>query len=495
MQGKSNPQIVVISNRGAYAFQERDRELIPKRTVGGLASALEPVLTDYGGTWISWCGRLDKPDLERGIRLGVPPGESRYHIQEVLLTREEHDLYYHGFCNAALWPLCHQLTDRCSFQKNYWEAYRKVNQKFARAARNIKKENPRDIFWIHDFHLSLVPQYLRHQLPDARIAFFWHIPFPPADTFHILPWSRQIIYGLLGCNAIAFHTDQYVQNFLDAVSFFYPVTIFREQGLILFRNRKIYVQALPVGINYHHFEQLAADPLVRARAQEIRQSLGAEKIILGVDRLDYTKGIPQRLQAMACLLEKYPGYRGRVTLLQIAVPTRNGIGEYGVLKKEVERLVGEVNGRYDQGQGAIPVRYRHVSLDQEELVAHYLAADVLLVTALRDGLNLVAKEFVASRIDGRGVLVLSPFAGAARELQGALLANPYEPSHLATRIKLALEMPLAEQKSRLESLRRVVRSRDVRWWWQNNLKPVKSPYTTFTPATGMAGVSQGGQAT
>ncbi|SHJ58240.1 alpha,alpha-trehalose-phosphate synthase (UDP-forming) [Desulfofundulus thermosubterraneus] len=476
--GRTPSQVVVISNRGAYTFQKDHDQLITKRTVGGLTSAVEPVLTAHGGTWISWCGRIDHTGKDRGVKLGIPPAEPRYHIQEVFLSPEEHENYYHGFCNACLWPLCHQLPERCSFERAYWDAYRRVNQKFARITLEAKK----GIYWIHDFHLALVPQLLRHRSPGATIAFFWHIPFPPADLFQILPWGRQIIYGLLGSDLIAFHTSRYAQNFLDTVACYYPARIYPEQGLIRLRNRRILVQALPVGINYHRFEQLAADPAVRARAEEIRKSLAAEKVLLGIDRMDYTKGIPERIRAMAYLLEKYPAYRGRVTLLQIAVPSRNGIGEYGTLKREVERIVGEINGRYDQGYGAVPVRYRYQALDQAELVAHYLAADVLLVTALRDGLNLVAKEFVASRIDGKGVLILSPFAGAAQELHGALLANPFEPAHLAAKIKMALEMPFQEQKSRLESLRRIVKSRDVRWWWQSNLMLVKSLGSGLTPA-------------
>lgn len=470
MHGHGRSNLVVVSNRGAYVFQERENTLLTRRTVGGLASALEPVLTDHGGTWISWCGRIDKDGRQTGVKVSVPPGEPRYNIQEILLTEEEYRNYYHGFCNACLWPLCHQLPERCDFKKEYWKAYCMVNRKFARSTGETGKE----IFWIHDFHLTLVPQLLRHDLPRARIAFFWHIPFPPADLLQILPWSRHLVYGLLGSDLIAFHTSQYVQNFLDAVSWYFPDAIPRKQGLIHFRDRKIMVESLPVGINYHRFEKLAADPAVRSRAWEIRQALGGEKILLGVDRMDYTKGIPERIRAMGFLLEKYPQLRGKVTLLQIAVPSRNALGEYGALKQEVERLVGEINGRYDRGYGAVPVRYRYHSLDQAELVAHYLAADVLLVTALRDGLNLVAKEFVASRIDGRGVLVLSPFAGASQELQGALLANPYEPAHLAGKIKMALEMSPQEQKMRLESLRRAVKSRDARWWWQSNLSLARS---------------------
>ncbi|MBE3586426.1 alpha,alpha-trehalose-phosphate synthase (UDP-forming) [Desulfofundulus thermocisternus] len=477
--GRSSAQLAVVSNRGAYTIQESHDRLVTRRTVGGLASAVEPVLHAQGGTWISWCGRIDNSGKDRGAKLCIPPGEPRYHLQEVFLSTEEHDNYYHGFCNACLWPLCHQMPERCSFKKVYWDAYRRVNQKFARITMETRKE----IYWVHDFHLALVPQLLRNMSGSATIAFFWHIPFPPPDIFQILPWGRQIIYGLLGSDLIAFHTTRYVQNFFDTVACYYPARIYPEQGLIRLHNRRILVQAIPVGINCHRFEQLAADPAVRARAEEIRRSLGAEKILLGIDRMDYTKGIPERIRAMAYFLEKHPEYCGRVTLLQIAVPSRNGIGEYGVLKQEVERLVGEINGRYDRTYGAVPVRYRYQSLDQAELVAHYLAADVLLVTALRDGLNLVAKEFAISRIDGKGVLVLSPFAGAAEELHGALLANPFEPAHLAAKIKMALEMPLQEQKNRLESLRRTIKNRDVRWWWQSNLKLVKSLVSGLSPAS------------
>ncbi len=488
MQSALNPtrlagKLVVVSNRGSYVLSEHNELITWKRAVSGLVSAVEPILNSAHGTWVAWCGRLSN-NTKKGVKIAVPPGAPRYTLQEVLLDEEEYNDYYHGFSNSCLWPLAHQMIDKCDFQRKYWWAYRKVNHQFARAAMEAAGED--SILWVHDYHLTLVPQLIRRRFPGAKIAFYWHIPFPPPDVFSVLPWSRQVLHGLLGNDLIAFHTRTYLENFIACAKKYFSLKVNPEHGLIWLGNRRITVRALPVGVNWQRFEQLAGDPEVRARAQQIRQAIGAEHLFLGVDRLDYTKGIAERIKAFGTFLEKCPQYQGKATLLQIAVPSRNGVEAYDRLKEEVERLVGEINGRYDRGYGAVPVRYLHHSLNEKELVAHYLAADVLLVTALRDGLNLVAKEFVAARTDGRGVLLLSQFAGAAEELKSAVLANPYDIVQMARRMKYALEMPPEEKQERLRTLQQIVKNKDSRWWWQAHLKLISLPHGWLTPEKSIA---------
>lgn len=474
--GRQTSKLVVVSNRASYVFTEDNEQVTSRRAVSGLVSAVEPVFNSLPGTWIAWCGRLSKKDnLAKGMRIFVPASSPRYTLQEVILNEEEYHNYYHGFANSCLWPLAHQMIDKCNFQRESWLAYRRVNHRFAQAV--ITSAEKDDIFWVHDYHLTIVPQLIRRQYPQSKIAFFWHIPFPPPDAFAVLPWGRQILYGLLGSDLIAFHTRSYMENFLTCLKKYFQLTVDLEHGLIWFGDRRILVRALPVGINWPRFEQLATNPEVRTQAKHIRQAIGTEHLFLGVDRLDYTKGIIERIKAFGSFLEKYPQYQGKATLLQIAVPSRNGVEAYDRLKEDLERLVGQINGLYDRGYGAMPVRYLYCSLNEKELVAHYLAADVLLVTALRDGLNLIAKEFIASRVDGQGVLLLSQFAGVADELKAAVLVNPYDTIQLANKMKFALEMPPEERQERLRMLRQVIKNKDSRWWWQTHMKLITLPHS------------------
>ncbi len=462
--------LAVISNRGAYTFAEENGKLKTTRSVSGLVSAVEPVLTSNKGIWVSWCGRLDNNRNSRGILAAIPTGQSQYNVQEVILNEKEYNAYYHGFSNSTLWPLAHQMIDKCVFEGEYWHAYRRVNYIFARITALVTQQD--DLFWVHDYHLMLVPKLLRRYYPLARIAFFWHIPFPPPEVFQLLPWGKQLLQGLLKSDLVAFHTRSYVNNFLACVERYFPAKINQEKGTIRLRDRRIMVRDLPVGIDWRRFEQLASDPQIRLRANQIRHAIGSEYLLLGIDRLDYTKGIPEKIKALGEFLKRYPKYRGRVSLLQIGVPTRNGVDTYDLYRQKIAQVVGEINGLYDQGYGAVPVRYLNRSLDEKELVAHYLAADVMMVTPVRDGLNLVAKEFVASRNDGNGVLLLSTYAGAAEQLDGALLANPYDYEQLAVKIKKALEMSAAEKQEHLKVLKQSVMNKDIQWWWQANLKLV-----------------------
>lgn len=430
------------------------------RAVSGLVSAVEPVLEETGGTWIA-CGLHSDP----------PAGdfdERKYILREVSLSPEEYQEYYLGLANSCLWPICHYFLGGLRFSARQWATYRDVNARFVHTATRWEGEG--SFFWVHDYHLALVPALLRKVYPTARIAFFWHIPLPPYDVMRVFPWHAELISGMLGANLVGFHTARYVKNFLECVENSLDTRVDPHFGQVYYNGRSVQVRALPVGIDWQRFTALAAKPAVRSQAAVIRRSCGARWLLLGVDRLDYTKGILERLEALDLLLEENPGLRGKVTLLQIGIPSRENIAAYRNLRSAVEAAVGRLNGKYDRPYQSVPVRYVCHPLGQEELVAHYLAADVALVTPLRDGLNLVAKEFVACRDDETGVLVLSTLAGAAEGMPGALLVNPYDTAGLARAIREALEMPPAEQRHRMRSLRQAVQKHEVGRWWHQTLK-------------------------
>lgn len=451
-------RVVLVSNRASVVLQETSQGLKGERASGGLVSALEPLAAAAQGVWVAWGGRSGR-DFP-GARIGVPPGRPLYTLREVILTPEEVEGYYHVFANRVLWPLCHYFLEKCSYSPEAWVRYRNVNEKFAQIA--CEEAAAGGLIWVHDYHLALVPEFIRKRNARARIGFFWHIPFPHPDFFCILPQAEEILAGLLGSDLLGFHVPRYCRNFLDAVELVLGARVDRERGAVYREGRRVLVRSLPVGVDYEAFAGIARRPEVRTRARELKELLGTEYVALGVDRLDYTKGIKERLLGIELFFEEHPSYCGRLTYVQIAVPTRSGVAEYRSLRREVEEIVGRVNGRFGK-PGWTPVVYLYRAFARPELVAYYLAADLLLVTPLRDGLNLVAKEYVASRA-GSGVLILSPFAGAAEELAAALLVNPYHPEEISDRIKYALEMPEAEKAERMEALYSVVARHDVLWW-------------------------------
>lgn len=455
--------LVVVANRLPYTLRPSPGGPELRRSVGGLVTALEPVLMQEGGVWVGWGGRTAGPG-DVAVHLEVPAESPRYHIHEVLLQAPEYRAYYHGFSNSCLWPLSHLFVDRTVVRSDYWESYRAVNRRFAQAA--LEYVRPDRLVWVHDYHLTLVPGLIRQVRPDASISFFWHIPFPPPEAFLVLPWSREILRGMLGSDAVGFHTEDYARNFLRTAAAVPGAEVDEARGTVHYEGRAVQVRALPIGVDWDTFQALARRPAVRRRAQAIRAAAGTPYLVLGVDRIDYTKGIPERLEAIGLFLKTHPEYRRRVTFLQIGVPSRSEVPDYQQVRRTVEEAVGRLNGLYAEGW-QMPVRYQARSLSQEELVAHYLAADVALVTPLRDGLNLVAKEYVAARADEGGVLVLSPFAGAAAQLPEAVIANPYEPGELAAGIWQAITMPAAEKAVRMRALRRRVREQDLRWWWES----------------------------
>ncbi len=440
--------LVTVSNRLPVTVRRGPRGPERVRSSGGLVAAFEPMLEQRGGLWIGW------PGLELRPGESVSDPEDLYQIKPVHIPRSEVKGYYHGFSNRALWPLFHSLPSQATFDTADWEAYERVNARFAGAAADAIE--PGDLVLVNDYHLLLAPQRLRRGLPDTPIGFFLHIPFPPYDVFRVLPWARPILRGLLAADLIGFHVSGYVRNFLDCARRLLGAQVDLRRGVISLDKRMSRVAALPLGIDYSHYESLA-------RAAPDSAFTEGEKVVLGVDRLDYTKGIPQRLHAFARLLDAHPEHRQRVTLLQLAVPSRWEVSEYRELKREIDELVGRINGRFATATWS-PIRYLYRSLPRDRLCGLYRDADVALVTPLRDGMNLVAKEYVACQVHDPGVLVLSHLAGAAETMAEALLVNPYNVEDTAVKLHLALTMPTVERRSRMEALRRREAATNVHTW-------------------------------
>jgi len=466
--------LVVVSNRAPYVLEENAGEARGKKAVSGLVSALEPILENCGGTWVGWCGRKTQNGEVTGSRFEVPFNKPAYTIQELMLGEEEFAGYYHGFSNDCLWPVSHCFLEKSTFDHEHWRQYYEVNKKFASVA--ARASLPGSLIWVQDYHLTLVPRMLRDLQHQGKIAFFWHIPFPPLEIFSAIPWADQILKGLLNSDLLAFHLEGYVYNFLRCAQQLLGAPVDYRTGTVLWRGRAVSVQALPIGIDATEFEELAARPEVIGQASVIRQTIGADYLFVSVERLDYTKGVLEKLLAIEKFLELHPGYRDRVAFLQVAVPTRTEVATYAGLRKEVEETVGRINGLFG-ADWRVPVRYRFDSLSRPQLVAHYLAADVALVTPLRDGLNLVAKEFVASRVDRLGSLILSPFAGVAEQLSAALRANPYDALDMVEQMRNAIEMSPAEQAGRMAQLQKAVKTFNLGWWWQSVLNSLNARWT------------------
>lgn len=461
MPGKDSFELVVVANRlPVDVTVDDDGEITWNRSPGGLVTALEPVMQEAAGAWIGWTGATDlysDPFDADGMRL-VP----------VTLSDDEVERYYEGFANDTLWPLYHDVISPPTYHRTWWDAYRRVNQRFADAAAAWAAEG--GVVWVHDYQLQLVPQMLREQRPDLRIGYFNHIPFPPLELFQQLPWRKQVLDGLLGADLLGFQRAGDASNFIRAVRRIKGYTT-RGPAISVPDPRApggthtARAASFPISIDSRTFDDMARSPEVRARAQEIREELGdPDVMMLGVDRLDYTKGIRHRIKAYGEILQDGRLDVGHATLVQVASPSRENVDAYAELREQVEILVGRINGEYAE-IGHAAIHYLHHSYPPEEMAALYLAADVMLVTALRDGMNLVAKEYVAARSDERGVLVLSEFTGAADELSsGALLVNPHDIDELKDIIVAATHMGPREQRKRMRKLRRRVLADDVAKW-------------------------------
>ncbi|MGW8484019.1 alpha,alpha-trehalose-phosphate synthase (UDP-forming) [Microbacterium sp. NPDC055903] len=459
-------EFVVVANRlPVDRVQGVDGEESWRTSPGGLVAALEPVMHSVDGAWVGWPGQADlelEPFEVNGLRL-IP----------IALSEQEVAEYYEGFSNDTIWPLYHDVIAPPQFHREWWEAYVTVNRRFAEAAASAVAEN--GTVWVHDYQLQLVPEMVRALRPDVTIGYFHHIPFPAHGLYAQLPWRDQVLRGLLGADVIGFQRTQDASYFLAAVRrrLRYEVkgasiTVPGEDGA-----RTATAKAFPISIDTAPYLELAAREDVQARAAEIRESLGNPKtILLGVDRLDYTKGIRHRIKAYGELIAQGELNVEDVTLVQVASPSRERVDSYVHLRDEIELSVGRINGDYDT-MGHTAIRYLHQGFPREEMVALYLAADVMLVTALRDGMNLVAKEYVATRRDNRGVLVLSEFTGAADELRQAVRVNPHDIEGLKDAIMTAVEMTTGEQSRRMRALRRRVLENDVQAWSSSFLSALR----------------------
>ncbi len=466
--------LIVVSNRLPYAASKTENGWTIEPGSGGLVTALRPVLSNRGGRWIGWTGaEEDLPGAEQAFagsrhRLG-------YELVPLTLRPKEREGFYHGFSNEILWPLFHDLLPHCHFDPSYWWTYEAVNRKFAEVA--ARHSGPEDFIWVHDYHLMTMGRELRELNVRSRIAFFLHIPFPPLDIFLKLPWRFPILRALLDFDLIGFQTMRDRRNFLQCVRLLLPGAEVSGKGPVLtvaLEGRKVRVGAFPISIDVEEFEHRAAEPEVRAKAASLRQDEPDRKIVLGVDRLDYTKGIPEKLEAFRTLLTRRPDLCGQVTLFQVVVPSREYVPRYSEHRIAIERLVGQINGQFTRS-GWVPIHYIYRSLEGPRLPAYYLAADVALVTPLKDGMNLVSKEYCATRVQEDGALVLSEFAGAAAQLQqGAFLVNPFDVEGVAMTLERAIRLPPAEQWLRMRRLRQAVRDYDIYHWVDSFLRAAVS---------------------
>ncbi len=455
-------QLVVMSNRAPIKVVRDGPDEHIEPTVGGVGTTFLRLLERHGGLWIAWNGGQKTPP-----RLSLPAEHPRFDLSFVELSERDVSQYYYGMCNRALWPLMHFMISNCHFNIAHWRQYRAVNEMFAASA--IEQANPGDALWIQDFHLALTPRIIRARRNDLAMGIFWHVPFPPVELYRVFPWRRELLMGMLGSDLIGFHCDSYVTHFLNSCHRVLGAEIDHDRGEVHFEGRTSRVASFPLGIPVDYFEDLAASSRTQQKASRIRRGLRSEVVVLGVDRLDYTKGILERLLGFERFLERNPNYHRRVTLVLIAVPSRTKVTEYAALKRQLDEAVGRVVGRFSS-DGWVPIRYLYTQFSAEDLVAYYQAADVALLTPLRDGMNLVAKEFVASHPADNAVLILSEFAGAAEELTDALLVNPYNPDAISDRLKEALEMRPEARAARMRALRETIRHNNLERWSANFLK-------------------------
>lgn len=460
-----NKSLIVVSNREPYMHVREEGQPQVIVPASGLVTALDPVLRATSGIWIAHgSGEEDRDFVDSEDKILVPPQSPLYTLRRIWLTREEEERYYYGFSNEAVWPLCHLTHYRPHFEEKDWQSYMKVNEKFADAVvQECGKEHP--FVLVQDYHFTLLPKLIRERRPDAVVGLFWHIPWPTPESFQICPWKREMLEGMLGANFVGFHLQSYCNNFLDTVNSLLPVRIDWDRPGILHEEGFTTVRPFPIGVQPWSERGIASEEIFREKANMWRKELELNnlRLIVSVDRLDYTKGIPERIGAIDRFLEKYPAHRGKVSFVQLAAPSRVHIPRYREFVTEVESLVEKVNWRHGTEDWK-PILFLKSHHDAETVYTFLRMADVCVISSLSDGMNLVAKEFVAAREKGDGVLILSEFAGVAREFQDALQVNPYSRADFAEVIRVALEMPMEEQKKRMSRMKAQVVEHNVYGW-------------------------------
>ncbi len=456
MNHNSQVKLIIVSNRLPVKAEIQDGIITFEKSAGGLATGLDSLNVEYEKHWIGWPGIYSSDeDVDRVISSKL----AEFSFHPVFLTEKDVELYYEGYSNSTLWPLFHYFYVYVSHEPDYWDAYKKVNSLFLEKVKEIAGEN--DIIWVHDYHLMLLPMMIREYLPSVRIGYFLHIPFPSYELFRTLEDREELLTGLLGADLIGFHTFSYMRHFIS--------TLYRIKGIesddntFHYGNRTLSVDTFPMGINYRSFYDAYKQPDIQLIIKQFREQYQDIKIILSVDRLDYSKGLLQRLKGFRLLLQDYPGWIGKVSLLMIIVPSRDNVDRYQDLKTKVDEMIGNINGTYSL-PGWIPIHYFYKNFSFNELTAFYHESDIALVTPLRDGMNLVAKEFIAAKAGKPGVLILSEMAGAATELRHAIIVNPNNSLHLAESLNRALTMPENEQKERLRSMQKILKKQDIVKW-------------------------------
>ncbi|MGH7553831.1 MAG: alpha,alpha-trehalose-phosphate synthase (UDP-forming), partial [Longimicrobiales bacterium] len=478
-------QLIVVSNREPYMHQLRDGSPHMIVPAGGLVTALDPVLQACGGLWVAHGGGdADRDTADAEGRLTVPPNDARYTLKRVWLTREEEQGYYYGFANEGLWPLCHIAHVRPLFRAADWAHYQQVNRRFAEAVL-AEVGGGKALVLVQDYHLALLPRLLKKARPDLRVGLFWHIPWPNTDLFRICPWGPELLDGVLGADLVGFHLQQYANNFLDTVDCVLESRLDRDHFAVELRGHRSLVQPFPISVQpWAERKVPAGEALERTiAALKAQHKLEDQYVAVGVDRLDYTKGLPERLRAVERYLEKYPQYRGRFTFVQLGAPSRTHLRGYRDHIAAIQALTDEINWRY-QTDGWRPIHLLEAHHDAQTVHAFLRMAPMCIVSSLHDGMNLVAKEYVAARQDGDGVLVLSEFAGAARELSDALIVNPYDTERFAEVIHYGVEMEEAERRARMDRMLRQVDENNIYRWAANFLGELAGTQVTALEETG-----------
>lgn len=474
-------RLIIVSNREPYEHRLVKNHLIWERTSGGLVSALDPMMRRLGGTWIAWgSGKADRDVVDHEMTVEVPPDAPTYKLRRVWLESGEIKGGYQGYANQVLWPLCHLTLDRVDYRKAYWHAYQAMNARFAQVVLGELHTKP-GFVWVHDFHLALLPGMVKASLPKQPVAMFWHIPWPGSDAFRILPERREVLESLLTCDLLMFQTHNFLHCFVECAKEFLGADLHADDDNLGYKGHATRVVSRPISVGFQTWAERAQSPQITRSMDALRNLHVFQpgvRIGLGVDRLDYTKGLLKRLWAIDAFFQQFPQYRGRFTFIQIAVPTRGDVEAYRRYRELIRETVNDINMRYSSisnlGSSHAsrwrPIEFREGRIGMDTLAAYYRMADLALVSSVYDGMNLVAKEYVASQVDEKGVLLVSHMAGAAEELTDALVINPYDPEGVADSIRQALEMPRQERRERMHRMRTYLAAHDIRAWADDCLR-------------------------
>ncbi|MES2647440.1 MAG: trehalose-6-phosphate synthase [Bacteroidota bacterium] len=467
--------MVVVSNREPYMHIRAGKEIECIVPASGMVTAMEPILKACGGLWIaSGSGDADRETVDANDKVSVPPYEEKYTLRRVWLTKEQEDHFYYGFSNEGLWPLCHIAHTRPTFRKIDWDYYMEVNQLYAKAVLEEIKNEEEPFILVQDYHFALLPLYIKRERPDAKVAIFWHIPWPNPESFGICPWQKELLNGMLGADLIGFHTQYHCNNFLETVNNALEAIVMWESFSVKMRNHTTLVKPFPISISFT-MKDFEVKPTERVTASELlkQHGINAEFMCIGVERIDYTKGLIEKFLAIETFFDKYPSYKGKFTLVQIGAVSRSLLKSYSDLLNAVETEINRINWKF-KTKNWQPILFLKRHHSHEEIMPYYKSANLCMVTSLHDGMNLVAKEFIASRDQNDGVLILSRFAGASHELNGAIIINPYDREQTADAIKTALEMPKEQQHQKMKQMRRTIMNHNVYGWASGILRTMAS---------------------